>query len=168
MNTPERHARFLAFIEDHKHILYKVCQSYCPTRDDRDDLAQEIIVQLWRSFGSFDERHRFSTWMYRICLNVAISFHRRESTRRRHVLSADQHVLDVVDESESSSEDLVLLHQFINRLDALNKALVLLYLDGHSYREIADVLGISETNVATKISRLKTSMKRELCETTEA
>jgi RNA polymerase sigma-70 factor (ECF subfamily) len=168
MNTPERHAKFLAFIEGHKGILYKVCKSYCPTRDDRDDLAQEMIVQLWRSFGSFDERHRFSTWMYRICLNVAISFHLRESTRRRHVLSADQRVLDAVDESESPSEDIVLLYQFIDRLDALNKALVLLYLDGNSYREIAEVLGISATNVATKISRLKKSVKRELCEQTEA
>ena len=168
MNTLERHAKFLAFIEDHKRILYKVCRSYCPTRDDRDDLAQEMVVQLWRSFGSFDERHRFSTWMYRICLNVAISFYRRESTRRKHVIPADQRVLDAVDESESSSEDIVLLYQFIDQLDALNKALVLLYLDGNSYREIADVLGISETNVATKISRLKKSMKRELCETIEA
>jgi RNA polymerase sigma factor (sigma-70 family) len=167
MNTPERHAKFLAFIEDHKRILYKVCQSYCPTRDDRDDLAQEMIVQLWRSFGSFDERHRFSTWMYRICLNVAISFHRRESTRRRHVLSADQRVLDAVDESENPAEGIVLLYQFIDRLDALHKALVLLYLDGNSYREIASVLGISETNVATKINRLKKSVKRELCEQTE-
>jgi RNA polymerase sigma-70 factor, ECF subfamily len=102
--------------------------------------------------------------MYRICLNVAISFHRRESTRRRHILSADERVLDAVDESDSSSEDIVLLYQFIDRLDALNKALILLYLDGNSYREIADVLGISATNVATKISRLKKSVKRELCE----
>jgi RNA polymerase sigma-70 factor (ECF subfamily) len=168
MRTPERHAKFLALIEDHKRILFKVCQSYCPTRDDRDDLAQEMIVQLWRSFGSFDERHRFSTWMYRICLNVAISFHRRESTRRRHVLSADQRVLEAVDGSETPSEDIVLLYQVIDRLDALNKALILLYLDGNSYRETADVLGISETNVATRINRLKKSMKRELCETTQA
>ena len=153
MNAPERHAKFLALIEDHKRILYKVCQSYCPTREDRDDLAQ---------------RYRFSTWMYRICLNVAISFHRRESTRRRHILSADERVLDAVDESENSSDDIVLLYQFIDRLDALNKALILLYLDGNSYREIADVLGISATNVATKISRLKKSVKRELCEQTEA
>lgn len=166
MIAPERHAKFLALIEDHKRILYKVCQSYCPTREDRDDLAQEMIVQLWRSFGSYNEQYRFSTWMYRICLNVAISFHRRESTRRRHILSADERVLDAVDESENSSDDIVLLYQFIDRLDALNKALVLLYLDGNSYREIADVLGISATNVATKISRLKQSVKRELCEQT--
>ncbi len=168
MNTPERHAKFLALIEDHKRILYKICQSYCPTREDRDDLAQEMIVQLWRSFGSLDEQYRFSTWMYRICLNVAISFHRRESTRRRHILSADERVLDAVDESESPSEDIVLLYQFIDRLDALNKALILLYLDGNSYRDMADVLGITETNVATKISRLKKTMKRELSAPTVA
>jgi RNA polymerase sigma-70 factor (ECF subfamily) len=167
MTTPELQERFQALIDEHKRILYKVCHSYCANRDDRDDLAQEIIIQLWRSFGSFDKRYRFSTWMYRISLNVAISFYRRESTRRRHVLSADQHVLDAVDETESMSEEIRLLYQFIDRLEPLNKALVLLYLDGNSYQEIADVLGISETNVATKISRLKKSMRRELRETVE-
>ena len=107
--------------------------------------------RLWFSYGDRFARLMgaagFSTWMYRICLNVAISFHRRESTRRRHILSADESVLDAVDESENSSDDIALLYQFIDRLDALNKALILLYLDGNSYREIADVLGGRAANV---------------------
>jgi RNA polymerase sigma factor (sigma-70 family) len=138
-----------------------VCHLYCRNRDDREDLAQEIIVQLWRSFGRFDEHYRFSTWMYRIALNVAISFYRRETTRTRHVISDNEHVLDAVDETKSQPEDIRFLYRFIEKLDELNKALVLLYLDGNSYAEIAGVLGISETNVATKISRLKNSMKQE-------
>ncbi|MBA3915340.1 MAG: RNA polymerase sigma factor, partial [Acidobacteriales bacterium] len=85
---------FQALIEDHKGILYKVCRSYCRNAADRDDLAQEILVQLWHAFPSFDGRARFSTWMYRIALNVAISFLRRESTRTRHVLSSEEHVLE--------------------------------------------------------------------------
>lgn len=146
---------------EHKGILYKICNSYCRQRDDRDDLAQEITIQLWRSFGTFDERCRFSTWMYRVALNVAISFYRRESTRTRYALSAGERLLDTIDETAGQSEEMAILYQFIDRLDPLNKALVLLYLDGNSYQEIGEVLGISETNVATKISRLKKAMKQE-------
>src|SRR5271166_5191590 len=99
MTTPALQERFQSLVDEHKKILYKVCNSYCRNKDDREDLAQEIMVQLWRSFGSFDGRAQFSTWMYRIALNVAISFYRRESTRTRHVLPADEHLLDAIDES---------------------------------------------------------------------
>jgi RNA polymerase sigma-70 factor (ECF subfamily) len=161
MAIPELQERFQTAVDQHKKILYKVCNSYCGNRDDRDDLAQEIIIQLWRSFGKFDERYRFSTWMYRIALNVAISFYRRENTRTRYVISDEQHLLEAIDEAKDQPEEIRFLHEFIDGLDPLNKALVLLYLDGNNYQEIAEVLGISETNVATKISRLKSKMKQE-------
>lgn len=161
MTTPALQQRFQALVDEHKKILYKVCNSYCKNQHDREDLAQEIIVQLWRSFGSFDDRRRFSTWMYRIALNVAISFYRRENTRMRHVLSDDAQLLNAIDETATRPAEIQVLYQFIDALDPLNKALALLYLDGNSYLEIADVLGISETNVATKISRLKHMMKQE-------
>ena len=161
MATPDLQETFQNLVEEHKKILYKVCNSYCRDRDSRDDLAQEIMIQLWRSFGKFDGRCRFSTWMYRIALNVAISFYRSESTRTRHVISDEQHLLETVDETESQPEDIRLLYQFIEGLDPLNKALILLYLDENSYQEMADVLGITETNVATKINRLKNKMKQE-------
>ncbi len=162
MTTPDREQTFQTLVEEHKRILYKVCDSYCQDRDSREDLAQEILIQLWRSFGKFDGRCRFSTWMYRIALNVAISFYRSESTRTRHVISDEERLLQAVDEAEGPPEELRLLHQFIDRLDPLNKALILLYLDENSYQEIAGVLGITETNVATKISRLKDRMRQEL------
>ncbi len=161
MLTPDRSARFQTLVEEHKKILYKVCSSYCRSRDDREDLAQEITVQLWRSFGTFDDRCRFSTWMYRIALNVAISFYRRESTRTHSLLPADACLLEEIPDTASQPEEIMLLYQFIERLDPLNKGLLLLYLDGYSYREIAEVLGITETNVATKIGRLKQTMKQE-------
>jgi len=167
MTTPALQEEFQALVEEHKKILYKICNSYCSDRDARDDLAQEILIQLWRSFDKFDERVRFSTWMYRIALNVAISFYRRESTRTRYVILDEEHVLEAIDETESQPEDLRLLYQFIERLDPLNKALVLLYLDANSYQEIASVLGISETNVATKIHRLKNRMKQDLSGATQ-
>jgi RNA polymerase sigma-70 factor, ECF subfamily len=162
MITPESQERFQSLLEEHKKILFKICNSYCRDRDARNDLAQEIIVQLWRSFGRFDGRCRFSTWMYRIALNVAISFYRSESTRARHVISGDEQLLEATEEPESRPEEVRLLYEFIGGLDPLNKALILLYLDGNSYQEIAEVAGITETNVATKLNRLKNKLKQEL------
>jgi RNA polymerase sigma factor (sigma-70 family) len=169
MTQPDLQERFLTLVDDHRRIVYKICHSYCWNRDDRDDLAQEIIVQLWRSFSTFDDRYRFSTWMYRVGLNVAISFYRRERTRARYVIAGDESLLEVADDSVESSmdEEVRELYRLIDRLDELNKALVLLHLDGHSYREIADVLGISETNVATKLSRLRKSMQQSVRDTAQ-
>jgi RNA polymerase sigma factor (sigma-70 family) len=162
MITRQQQQEFQTLVDRHRKILYKICNSYCRNRDDREDLAQEIVVQLWRSFGTFDERVRFSTWMYRISLNVAISFYRKETARTRYILSDDGQLLNVIDETAYQSSEIQALYQFIATLDPLDKALVLLYLDGNSYLEMADVLGISETNVATKISRMKQRMRQEL------
>jgi RNA polymerase sigma factor (sigma-70 family) len=160
MSAEQLRSRFEAVVDENRKIVYKICNSYCRNRDDRDDLAQEILTELWRSFGTFDERFRFSTWLYRVALNVAISFKRRESTRTRHVISGDEHVLELAEPITAEPENLLLIYQFIEGLDPLKKALILLYLDGYAYREIADVLGISETNAATKLNRLKNTMKR--------
>ena len=159
MAQKELQERFQVLLVEHKRILYKICNSYCRNRDDRDDLAQEITIQLWTSFGSFDERCRFSTWMYRVALNVAISFWRRESTRTRYVVSDHETLVNVIDESSSQSDEVAGLYRCIAELDPVSKALVLLWLDGHTYQEIAVVLGITETNVATKINRLKQRLR---------
>ena len=100
MTTADLQEGFQALVDEHKKILFKICNSYCRTRDEREDLAQEIIVQLSRAFPSYDRRWRFSTWMYRVALNVAISFHRRERTRTRHIVAAGEHLLEVIDETE--------------------------------------------------------------------
>ena len=161
MTTSNLEGSFQTLLDEHKGILYKVCNAYCRNRDDREDLAQEIVVQLWRSFGAFDARYRFSTWMYRIALNVAISFYRRESTRTRHIIAADAHLLESIEDTTGPSEEMRHIYEFIEGFDPLNKALLLLYLDGYSYEEIANTLGISETNVSTKISRLKKTIQQE-------
>jgi len=158
---PEAQETFQTLVDRHKKILYKVCNTYCRNPDDREDLAQEIASQLWQSFRSFDGRVQFSTWMYRVALNVAISWYRRERTRTSHILPAGERLLDVAGETETEPDDIRLLYQFIETLDELNKALILLYLDGHTNREIGQVLGVSETNVGTKIGRLKTAMRQE-------
>src|SRR5580698_5051 len=128
MATPEQE-RFQALVEEHKKILYKVCHSFCRNPGDRDDLAQEIIVQLWRSFRAFDQRVRFSTWMYRIALNVAISFYRRETVRTKHIVPGSEPLLESIPGAEGRSEEVQVLYQWIETLDPLNKALVILYLD---------------------------------------
>ncbi|MGH9558300.1 MAG: RNA polymerase sigma factor, partial [Bryobacteraceae bacterium] len=130
--------------------------------ESRADLAQEIASQLWRAFPSYDADRLFSTWMYRIALNVAISFYRHENTRTRHIVTGAGELFDFADERASQPEEVRMLYQWIGRLDPMHRALALLYLDGNSYYEIASVLGISETNVATKINRMKQSMRQEL------
>jgi RNA polymerase sigma factor (sigma-70 family) len=162
MATADLQNSFQILIEEHKRILYKVCNAYCNHPDSREDLAQEIIIQLWRSFSNYDSQRRFSTWMYRIALNVAISFHRRESIRKHHVIADEQRLLLTASETESQPEEIRLLYHFIETLDPLNKALLLLYLDQHTYLEIAAILGITQSNVATKISRLKNKAIHEL------
>lgn len=155
--------RFLALLEEHDKILYKVANSYCRNREDRQDLIQEIVVQLWRSFDRFDERYRFSTWMYRIAMNVAISFYRSQS-RRTDTVPVDASILEIVaaePEAEEMPDEIRQLHEFIGRLDEINRALMILYLDGNSYDTIAEILGISTTNVATKISRIKERLRRD-------
>jgi RNA polymerase sigma-70 factor (ECF subfamily) len=161
MNTPERQQRFQSSIEQHRRIIFKVCFSYCRNPNDRDDLAQEILVELWSAFPAYDPAYRFSTWMYRIALNVAISFYRRENSRSRHIVPG-QAIIEVAAEDSSPPEEWQAVFDCIQRLNALDKALMLLYLDGNSYQEIAGVLGITETNVASKISRMKQSMRKEL------
>jgi RNA polymerase sigma factor (sigma-70 family) len=161
MQTPADKESFLRLIEENKLIIYKICNSYCPNKADREDLAQEIIYQLWRSGHALDPDRRFSTWMYRVALNVAITFYRKTPQDNRIVsLSGEEeNIADRfgVDEQE---ENVKRLQTFIYELKELERALMILYLESKTYREIADILGITETNVATKISRIKEKLKQ--------
>jgi RNA polymerase sigma-70 factor (ECF subfamily) len=153
--------QFHELLERHRKIVFKVANTYCRDAHDRADLAQEIAAQLWRSFPSYDGQRLFSTWMYRIALNVAISFRRSSGLRERHLVALDE---DLHDAGHSAQEDdsVQTLYRCIDRLDPLNRALLLLYLEERSQREIAEILGITETNVATKIGRLKQRLRDEM------
>jgi RNA polymerase sigma factor (sigma-70 family) len=156
-------AEFLQLIRDNKGILFKISNSYCRNRDDREDLLQEIIYQLWKSAGSFDTNRKFSTWMYRIALNVAISYYRQQRrSGLRITFGGDLHLMELADgPAEPDTEEKVeLLQQFIGEQNELDKALMILYLEERPYREIAEILGITETNVATKLSRIKGRLKQ--------
>lgn len=161
MSTQDEQSRFFSELETHKRILSKVARAYCREPADREDLAQEIVVQLWRSFSRFDGRSKFSTWMYKVALNVAISYRRSEVVRTRYVISDEAQLLNVADRTDEEPKEVGLIYEFIERLNPLDRALVLLYLDGNSHQEISHVLGITATNVATKIGRLKQSMQQQ-------
>jgi RNA polymerase sigma-70 factor (ECF subfamily) len=156
--------QFTALLEQHRGIVFKVASSYAWHPDDRADLAQEIAAQLWRAFPGYDPARSFSTWMYRVALNVAISHVRSDSQRQRHAVPLDEALHDLATDGDDheSAQHLRALHRFIRQLDPLNRALLLLYLEDHSHRQIAEVIGISETNVSTKIGRLKQRIRNEL------
>ena len=162
MISPGSEKAFLTAIQSHKGILYKVANAYAERAEDRQDLVQEMILQLWRSFDRYDNRFALSTWMYRIALNVAISQYRREKSRNNLVTGMPAAILEMADQPENHSADaaMAFLQRFIAELKELDRALVLLYLDDKPYREIADILGISESNVSTKIGRIKTLLKQ--------
>jgi RNA polymerase sigma-70 factor (ECF subfamily) len=161
MSSTAEHDQCLTLLDTHQGIFRKVANTYCSRVEDRKDLIQEMSLQVWRSYPRFDGRCKFSTWMYRIALNVAISFHRQESAHH-HLLSGDDHLRDLSASTDADppSDEIQALHRFIEGLDNLNKALVLLYLDDHSQAEIAEILGISATNVATKIARTKERLRQ--------
>lgn len=161
----DTHQRFQALLQRHRGIVMKVSGTYAWHPDDRDDLAQEIAAQLWRSFPGYDAARPFGTWMYRIALNVAISHVRRQARGPQQAESWDDARHDTADphaHDHEAQQQVDLLYRFIHQQPALDRALLLLYLEDHSYRDIADVLGISETNAATKIGRLKQRIRNEL------
>jgi RNA polymerase sigma factor (sigma-70 family) len=160
-DTNHNESIFLQLIRDNKGILYKICHLYCRNTGDREDLMQEIIYQLWRSVQRFDETQKFTTWMYRIALNVAISFYRK-ANRSAITVALDAEAQFVGDSPDEVLEERIgVLQRFVRELNELDKALMILYLEERPYREIAGILGISETNVATKLSRIKGRLKQE-------
>lgn len=166
MTTADRDTGFRELLERHRGIVFKVASSYANNAADREDLAQEIAAQVWRAFPRYDGEHEFSTWMYRIALNVAISHLRERSRYERHHEALDLASHDVASTDAAPDADAAVreLQRCIARLDPLNRALLILYLDERSQREIAEILGISETNVATKIGRLKQRLRNDMSE----
>ena len=151
---------FLALIGAHQRLLLKVCWAYTRTSHDRDDLFQEIAGRLWTAFGNYDRKRTFSTWMYRVALNVAIDF-RRQRQRRPIVTPLPQDTFDPPSlQDEPKQEQLQELHELLGGLNEADRAILLLCLEGNSYREIAEIIGISESNVGTRLNRLKKSLRQ--------
>ena len=166
MTEHDRDQAFSTLLQRHAGIVFKVANTYARLPEDRADLAQEIAAQLWHAWPKYDPARSVSTWMYRVALNVAISHVRKQSMRQRHdAVPLDEDLHDMADTSTSdheSEQQLRLLQDFIARQPPLDRALLLLYLEDRPQREIAEILGISESNVSTKIGRLKQRIRDEL------
>ncbi len=154
-------AAFIKLIQENKKIIFKICNSYCSNKGDRDDLAQEIVFNLWKSFKGFTPDYKFSTWMYRIALNVAISFYRKEMRSVQFSSFSEDLIVfeEATDVDADTENNLSLLQKFIYELNEIDKSIMLLYLDNKAYKEIAEITGISISNVATKINRIKDKLK---------
>jgi len=165
------HDAFLCQLQEHRAILYKVANAYCAHRADRGDLIQDIVLELWRAYPRFDGRAAFSTWMYQVAVNIAISRHRGESRRVRDALPIEMFGMDLraADAAmERDEEDLFALHQLIRQLDDVNRALILLYVEGYGHDEIAHLLGLTPTNVATRVHRIKQQLQQAYAATEES
>jgi RNA polymerase sigma factor (sigma-70 family) len=164
MDTRTEQNDILDLVSANMGIIKKICNSYCFTETDREDLAQEIIFVLWKGGKKYNLDFKFSTWMYKVALNVAISYYRNTKKTRGTIPFTETH-LEIEDQSLDSSDteaNFNLLQRHISMLKELDKALIILYFEEKSYKEIAEIIGISETNVATKVSRIKERLKQSM------
>ena len=151
---------FINRISKNRDIIQKICNVYCNRECEQEDLSQEIVYQLWKSYGSFRSESVFSTWMYKVALNTAFQFIRYKK-RRPQVEDTGHSHTDVQDEPEIQSTDLTkILYNLINQLRPFDKALLMLWLEKKSYAEISGIVGISEKNVRVKIVRIKEKLKK--------
>lgn len=165
MQTQNQKILFEQLVQQNKGLFFKVAKMYCRNEDDRQDLLQEILIQVWQHFPKYNPQFALSTWLYRIALNVAISFHRKKAVREGNLISLNEdfYQLPALEPSEKEQQ-LSLLEKFIDELKELDKALILLYLEDKSQTEIADILGLSVSNVSTKVGRIKEKLRQRFSE----
>lgn len=145
---------FLSMIGQYKGVIFKVASFYADENNPMDDLYQDVVLNLWKAYPSFRNESAISTWIYRIALNTCISYYRKKSkTPLRVELTAD--LKEYVEENENISQ----LYALINCLGKMERALIFLYLEDRPYKEIAELMGITTTNVSTKINRIKEKLK---------
>lgn len=161
METKEKSLLFQELIEQNKGILYKVARTYCQNENERQDLIQEMMIQVWQSFHKYNSEFKISTWLYRISINVAISYYRKNVIKINRNVPLTKDVTQIKEDEKAEKElQLSMLDQFISELKELDKALMLLYLEDKSHNEIAEILGITVGNVGTKVGRIKDKLKQ--------
>lgn len=154
---------FIQLINQNLGIAHKVGRIYFPDADDREDALQEMMYQLWRSYSRFDGRSKFSTWMYRVCLNTALTYRKKVNKEKTETLSVTHHQI-AEQPSINQEESIALLFDAIATLSHLNKAIILLYLENMSYEEIATITGLSKSNVSVRLVRIKKELETQLKE----
>ena len=152
---------FIALVNQHRAMIYKVCNMYCSSEQDKKDLFQEVVIQLWGAYPRFRGDSKFSTWLYRIALNTAISDLRKQ---KKYITSVEPDRLPTeiqdIQYSKEKEEKLQLLYKAINHLTEIERAIVMLYLEDRSYDEMEDILGINQNNLRVKMNRIKEKLRK--------
>ena len=160
MTDKRQKDQFLDILEKNIGIIIKIARAYSKTLHDKEDLINDITLELWKSFGRFKGDSKISTWIYRIALNTSMNYKRKREKDRLFFLDDLKQIENkswLIEQLDSSHSEI--LYQCIDELNQLNKAIILLYLDGNSHDEISEIIGISKTNVGTRISRIKEQIK---------
>jgi len=152
---------FVKLIATQQKLIHSVCCLYYPSAEDRKDLFQEIVLQLWKSYPAFRHQSSVSTWIYRVALNTVFSRIRKEKARPGSE-SLTESLWQIPEPDAASSEAIGELYQAISQLSPTDKAIIMLYLDEHSHEEIAQLLKMSKTNVGTRLSRIKSRLEKLL------
>lgn len=152
---------FLQIVQKNQGIIHKVCNIYCDVQEDRNDLFQEIVAQLWKSFPTFQNRSKFSTWMYRVALNTAItSFKKAKRRPDQNRLTYDNFQIEDNSYDTETEENIKQLHRAVAQLSGVEKSIVLLYFENKKYEEIAEITGITQNYVRVKMNRIKKKLKK--------
>ncbi len=153
---------FIEIIKKNEGIIYKITLLYADNKEDKEDLYQEIICQLWKSFGSFKQQSKISTWLYRVALNTALT-HIKKEKRKVNQISFDSSLLQVMDLKDSGLEEQIqLLYKHIRMLNSIERGIILLFLEDNSHKEIATITGFSISNIGTKLGRIKQKLKTQM------
>jgi len=152
---------YISFIEPYSPIIIKICRAYTDTEQDFEDYYQEVCLQIWRSRDSFHEHAKWSTWIYRLSLNVCLTLLKKEKNNKDKYLAYNP-TEHLADSNAFENEDLNLLYSAIKKLKEIDRAVILLYLEEKSYQEIADILGTKPNNIGVRINRIKDKLKKIL------
>lgn len=160
MTNNKQKDQFLDILENNIGIILKIARAYSKTISDKEDLINDITLELWKSFARFRGDSKISTWIYRIALNTSMNYKRKREKDRLFFFDDLRQIENLSWLTEQPDlSDSEILYQCIDELNQLNKAIILLYLDGNSHDEISDITGISKTNVGTRIGRIKEQIK---------
>ena len=158
----EKKEIFIKAIKENEKLIYKVASFYTDCKDDRDDLVQEIIYSLWKSFDTFKHNSSLSTWMYRVAMNVSI-FHLKKNKKKIVTIPIEVDSLNFTEtDVDDFEEKLKTLQKQMKNLNLLDKGILMLYLESKSHEEIAEIVGISKTNVGTKLFRIKGKLRQQV------
>jgi RNA polymerase sigma-70 factor (ECF subfamily) len=157
-----RQQDFIELVRTHEGIIYKITRVYLDQEEDQQDLYQEIVYQLWKSFDSFRSDAKWSTWMYRVALNTAISFLKRDRSRPKKVTSEHLDHFKMEPFDPVMEQRIEWLYRSIQELSVVEKGIILLYLEGKSHQEISTITGFTKSNVGTRISRIKEKLKKQI------